>query len=109
MMKRYRITGIPKKEHMVNDNYRYPGFIWEANRIMYETPEQEPLSEKILKEHYLRHNQDVQRYFKFREDLLVINLKESSSYQKFCDFLGHTPQYADFPWLNKSSEFIKRQ
>jgi len=101
--KRYGIDGIPQKEHIFNDTYRYKGFIWEANRIIYDTPENDPFNETILKEHYLRHNEDVKKYFKFRDDLLVINIKENGSYHKFCDFLGRKPVYDNFPWLNRSS------
>ena len=91
------------KEHLVNDPYRYRGFMWDANRIIYDTPEDDPYDEAILKQHYLRHNQAIVKYFQFRADLLVINLKEPGSYGRFCAFLGVEPRYAEFPWLNRSA------
>jgi len=100
--KRLGVQGKITKEHLSNDQYRYTGFVWEANRIIYNTPEDDPYNERILKEHYLRHNEDVIEYFKFRSDLLVINLKEPGSYQRFCDFLEAEPVYEEFPWLNRS-------
>lgn len=101
--KRLGIQGKLTKEDLLNDLYRYIGFIWEANRIIYNTPEDDPFNEEILKEHYLRHNEDVIRYFRFTDNLLVINLKETGSYQRFCDFLGVQPIYNEFPWLNRSN------
>lgn len=89
-------------EDLLNDNYRYKGFIWEANRIIYNTPEDDPYNEDLLKAHYLRHNEDVINYFKFKDNLLVINLEEEGSYQRFCRFLAVDPVYEEFPWLNRS-------
>ena len=101
--KRLGIQGRPTKEDLINDPYRYKGFIWEANRVIYDTPENDPYNERMLKEHYLQHNSDVIKYFKSRDDLLVINLKETGGYLKFCDFLEVEPIYGEFPWLNRSS------
>ncbi len=102
--KRYGIEGKPTREHLLSDPYRYRGFLWEANRIIYGTPESDPYHEDTLKEHYRRHNQDVIDYFKFRDNLLVLNLAERGSYPKLCNFLEREPVYEDFPWLNKSRE-----
>jgi len=100
--KRLGIREKPQKEDLLNDPYRYKGFIWEANRILYNTPENDPYNEEIMKEHYLRHNEGVINYFKYRDELLVIDLSEKYSYHKFCKFLDRKPMYEDFPWLNKS-------
>jgi hypothetical protein len=102
--RRYDIEGKPQKKNLLNDTYRYKGFLWKANRIIYNTPEDDPYNETLLKEHYIRHNEAVIRYFKFRDDLLVVSLGEQGSYQRFCDFLEQEPVYEDFPWLNRSSE-----
>jgi len=100
--KRLGIQGRITKEDLLKDPYRYEGFIWEVNRILYYTPEDDPYSERVVKEHYLRHNEDVTKYFEFRNDLLVVNLKETGSYHRFCAFLEVEPVYAEFPWLNRS-------
>lgn len=71
---------------------------------MSNTPENDPFNEEILKEYYLRHNEDVINYFKFRDELLVINLSEKDGYQKLCKFLDRKPVYEDFPWLKKGSD-----
>jgi hypothetical protein len=101
--KRLRLERGPTKEDLLNDPYRYKGFLWEANRIIYATPEDDPLNAEILKAHYLKHNADVIHYFQFRDDLLVINLKEADAYAKFCDFLEVKPVYETFPVLNRSN------
>jgi hypothetical protein len=106
LVKMYRrnlhIEGLPTKEDLLNNSYCYKGYTWEANRIVFDTPEDDPFNERILKEHYLRHNADVIKYFQFRDDLLVINLKETDGYAKFCDFLDAEPVYEKFPVLNQS-------
>lgn len=102
-MKRLNIDRIQTKQDLMNDEYRYRGYRWEANRIIFETPEEDPYNEEILKKHYIRHNEDVIRYFRFRDNLLVINLKDTGSYLRFCEFLRVQPRYENFPWLNRSS------
>lgn len=101
--KRLRLESGPTREDLQNDPYRYKGFLWDANQIVYGAPEDDPFNEKILKEHYLKHNTDVKTYFRFRDDLLVINLKEAGAYTKFCDFLNIQPVYNAFPFLNRSN------
>ena len=100
--KRLGVDGRISKTDLVNDTYRYKGFIWEVNRIVYNTPESDPYNEKILKRHYIKYNEDVIEYFRFKNNLLVINLSDENSYKKFCDFLEVEPVYDKFPWLNKS-------
>jgi hypothetical protein len=101
--KRLGIRGRITREHLLNDSYQYEGFIYEANRIVHDPPDDDPYNERVLKDHYLRHNWDVIWYFRFRDDLLVINLKETDSYHRLCEFLEVEPLYQDFPWLNRSN------
>jgi hypothetical protein len=105
--KRLKLERGLTKEDFVNDPYRYKGFVWDANRIVYGTPEDDPFNEEILKAHYLKHNEEIVRYFKFRDDLLVINLKELGAYSKFCAFLDAEPVYDRFPVLNQSSPAVQ--
>jgi hypothetical protein len=100
--KRLGLRGKPTKEDLQHDPYRYIGFIWDATRIIFETPEDDPFHERIMKEYYFRHNADVIRYFRCRDNLLVINLKENDGYKRFCAFLDVEPVYNDFPWLNRT-------
>ena len=102
-MKRLNLDRPPTKEDWINDPYRYPGWCWDTNRIVYDTPEDDPYNETGLKEHYRRHNREVTRYFRLRDNLLVINLADRDSYYRFCQFLGREPLYDAFPWLNRSA------
>jgi hypothetical protein len=100
--KRLGLDGRITREDLLNDPYRYRGFLYEVNRIIHDPPDDDPYNETVLKDSYLRHNRDVFQYFRLRDDLLVVNLKEPDSYQRLCDFLGVEPLYQDFPWLNRS-------
>ena len=67
------------------------------------TPETDPYNKEIMIAHYNRYNREVLDYFKDRpEDLLVINLREKSAYQRFIEFMGVESPYSDFPWENKT-------
>ncbi|MDK9557243.1 sulfotransferase [Marinobacter sp. M216] len=82
--------------------YVWPGFMYNVVRI-HGTPEDDPYNKGIMVQHYKKYNDDVLKYFKGRpEDLLVINLAEPRSYDKFVEFLGVDSPYHDFPWENQT-------
>lgn len=101
---------IMTKEDLLNSNYIYKGWLWEYNRCLYDIPENDPYNKKALIRHYQKYNQEIIEYFKDRpNDLLIINLSQFGSFQKFCSFLGiENPPYNDFPWLNKTVDIIER-
>lgn len=77
---------------------------WDYEKIKFNTPEKDIFDEEALKSIYLKHIETVHDYFRYRKnDLLVINLSEANSYQKFCDFLGEKPVYDKFPHLNRGT------
>jgi len=94
----------PSKEDLENAKYRYKGFAWDVNRTLYSTPEHDPYKKEELLEFYKCHNLSVISYFKFKRNLLVLNLKEKNAYHRFCDFLGRKPLQDHFPWLNKTAD-----
>lgn len=96
--------GLPTKEDLQEADYLYKGFAWKVNRILYDTPEDDIYHEATLKESYVRYNEEVQKYFRHKDNLLVINLSEQNAYQKFCDFLELEPVTDDFPWENKNQD-----
>ena len=52
-------------------------------------------------ESYVRHNQSVLDYFKFRpDDLLVLNVGDKSAYKQLCEFIGVEPLRESFPREN---------
>ena len=94
---------VPDMETLKNANYVYPGWMWEVNQMVYKTPKDDIYNPEILKNHYLKHNKDVQDFFKDKPgSLLVINLKEPDAMKKVSDFLGIVKVLAEVPWENKT-------
>jgi hypothetical protein len=95
---------VPTFADLENANYRYKGFMSSIFESVFLTDTADPYNEKALKRFYRKHNSDVQEYFKFKDNLLVINLREDNAYQRFCEFLNLDAQgRTDFPWSNKTS------
>lgn len=101
-MRRLGVSRSPTKSDMQNDPYRYRGWLWDVFRIAYNVPDEDPFNEANLKHHYIRHVDDVVEYFRYKDNLLVINLAEPDSYDEFCSFLGLVPILETFPRLNAS-------
>ncbi len=59
---------------------------------------------ELLTDYYELHNRMVKDYFRFRNDLLVLNLEEEDSYRRFCRFLNLRPRLDDFPKTNVSGD-----
>jgi hypothetical protein len=79
-----------------------PGFAYELMKL-YGTNDHEPFHKPTLTSHYERYNAGVKDYFAHRPaDLLVIDVGEPGSYQRFIDFLGISSPFKDFPWENKT-------
>lgn len=80
---------VPTLEDLKEATYVYKGFMYDANRLFYNTPEEDPYNREILLETYEMHNQAILEYFKHRpSDLLVLNVKEEDACEKLCAFLG---------------------
>ncbi len=104
--KMHTTTGkIPTEEDLKNAVYRYKGFPWEVRQKIYGIKSgQDVYDKKTFIDYYNDHNKMVMEYFRYRDNLLVLNLTEDDAYQKFCKFLGKTPKYDTFPWENKTSD-----
>lgn len=91
---------VPKREDFLNDPTVYKGWRWKVHTSIF--------GENLYdKEHYtqiyLKHNEDVQKYFAHRsEDLLIVNVANKKDYIRLCSFIGKSPQGEDFPWENKT-------
>ena len=94
---------VPVKDDLLQATYCYPGFLWESNRVLVNTPEDDVYHKPTLVSYYERHNADVRDYFRHKSNLLEINVAARGAYKTFCDFLGRKPVAEDFPWLNPSS------
>jgi hypothetical protein len=99
---------LPVKEDLQQAKYVWKGWIWECNRILYSTPENDIYNKEALITSYNEYNQSVINYFSKRsDDLIIINLKESNSYQQLMSFLQIDSPFNSFPWENKT-ESINR-
>jgi hypothetical protein len=94
---------IPVKEDLLRATYCYPGYLWEAMRLVWNTPEDDIYHKPTMVSYYERHLSDVRDYFRFKSNFVEINLSDKGAYQGLCDFLGKKPVAKDFPWLNASS------
>ena len=93
---------IPTSEDLKNATYIDKGNPYKLIEL-YGTSDEDPYNKEILIAHYNKHVQDVMDYFRHRtKDLLIINLADKNSYQRFVEFLNIDSPYDDFPWENKT-------
>ena len=93
----------PNITQLKQAKYRYVGFAYDANRMMFNTPIEEPYHKETLINFYSRHNTSVIEYFRGKpHKLLVINVANKTDYLKLCDFVDKEPIGNDFPWENKT-------
>ena len=77
----------------------------DGNRLVYNTPYDEPYKKDVLIAHYNFHNKLVKLYFRDRsDDLLVINISHPNAYLEMCKFIGVKPIRDSFPWENKTED-----
>ncbi|MEO6421592.1 MAG: sulfotransferase [Candidatus Nitrotoga sp.] len=94
---------IPTADDLRDFNYRYKGFLWRSAQINYGVNEHTLYNKELYTGHYMWHNQMVMNYFVFRpQDLLVLNLKDSESMLKLCNFLQVPYTGQSMPHENKS-------
>lgn len=87
---------IPAKEDLQNADYHRKGFVWETNRILFNTPEDDIYHRPTLLAYYERHNAGAREYFRYKKNFLEINLADKDAYAGMCAFLEKTPISQDF-------------
>lgn len=93
---------IPTVEDLKNAVYIKKGMPYNTVRL-HGTPDDDPYNHDIMIAHYERHNREVMDYFKDRpEDLLILNVAEADSYQRFIEFIGVESSFDSFPWENRT-------
>lgn len=95
---------VPTKEDLIKATYRYKGFMWDANRAIWKTPEDDIYNKEILIANYNRHNEDVLHYFKEKQNFLCVDISKQDSYLKLAQFLDKEPLHECFPHLNKTND-----
>tara|TARA_R110001583_G_scaffold51874_3_gene161476 strand:+ start:258 stop:944 length:687 start_codon:yes stop_codon:yes gene_type:complete len=91
--------------HLLTKTGHFSPVLKRAFNISFGEDHQLRCSEQHLTECYLRHQNQVQQYFKGRTNLLSINLSHEKSYVELCTFLSLP--YEDgtkFPHLNQGAQ-----
>ncbi len=100
---------IPTIEDLRASDYIRPGAAYEVNRMLYDTPEDDPYNKGRLIASYETHNRAVVEYFRHRPgDLLVLNVAAPEAYPKLCAFLGKPVAHRAFPWENKTGAVVRQ-
>jgi len=93
----------PSADDLRKTDHKIKNYIFNSVVRLHGTPEDDPYNKEIMIKHYLDHNEQIVDYFKDRpDDLLVINISQNDSYQRFIDFLEVESPDSDFPWKNKT-------
>ncbi|WP_169336930.1 sulfotransferase [Eudoraea adriatica] len=80
---------LPTKSDLKKATYVYPGWMWEMNRLIYKTPEDDIYNKKILMQQYNDYNKSVIEYFKNKPGkLLVVNLAYKDALFRIRNFLN---------------------
>lgn len=92
------------KELLMRVAYRYQGFAWEANRVLYTSPEDDPYNHESLVKTYQNHCAEVAENFKNSDNLLVLNVADGEAVAKLSSFLEIKPLVEEMPWLNQTTQ-----
>ena len=85
------------------DLYRYKGFLWRAQELIYGANEVTFHDKEMYMTHYNEHNKQVREYFKYRTgQLLVLNLSNPQAMRDLCEFLGLDYTGQTMPHVNIS-------
>ena len=96
---------LPTKQDLKQALYVKKGWIWKANRTIYDSPEDNPYEKEALIKSYVDHNRTVKNYFKNRDNFLIINIADKDAYIEFCNFLDiPTLGKTKFPWKNRTKD-----
>jgi hypothetical protein len=94
---------LPTAEDLRAYGYRYPGFLWEAQKLRYGVDETTLYDRALYTRCYEDHNRAVIEYFKDRPaDLLVLNVAAPDAIEKLFDFLGYAYAGQSMPHANAS-------
>lgn len=90
--------------------YRYPGFMWDVNRLLYDSPPDDPYHKPSLIAWYQSHLSDARAYFAHNEaakqgtpNLLEIEISDPDAARKIAEFAGFECKLVKLPHLNQSA------
>jgi hypothetical protein len=98
------VTGRPTAEDLRKFTYRGEGWLLRQQKNIFGANESMLYDEDIYKTYYTNHNDQILEYFKSRpNDLLVLNLANTDSMERLCNFLEIKYEGQKMPHLNKST------
>lgn len=101
---------LPTNTDLKNARYVYPGYAYEANRLVHTTPEEDLYNKEMLIAKYNAHNSAVLEYFRHRPgDLLVLNVAKDGAYDRLCQFLDKPAMSRSFPWENRTADMEEKR
>jgi len=92
---------LPTPEELKSHPYVRGGWLYDL-KVWLGRPEEKFYDQAFLKGRYTQYNRDVKDYFRFRDNLLTIDVAEDNAYQQLCTFLNREPVYEEMPWKNKT-------
>ena len=100
----FRKGRLPTPDEMKRFPYRYQGWIWRAQQLIYGIGEASVYDRERYIRHYNNHTERVLEYFRFRpDDLLVLNLADPDADERLCRFLGVDSAGFQIPHLNRTN------
>lgn len=97
-----RDGAVPTEEDLKRARRGQSRTVWDNMNVRHPMVAGDPYNKSLLQAYYRDHNRMVMDYFRFRDNLLVINLADADAYRKFCSFIGKMPLYDTFPWENRT-------
>jgi len=94
-------THPPTADQLKAAAYRYPGFMWDANRALYPSPPEEPYRRDDLIGWYHQHLADARTYFAGRPNLLEVEIGDPGATEAIARFAGFEATLP-LPHLNRT-------
>lgn len=98
---------VPTKTDLQNARYVHKGFAWEMMNALHDLDHDDLYNKEILIRDYIKYNDDVQAYFKNKNDrLLIVTLEDDDIVQKVKSFLDIQNDISVMPWENRTSSAL---
>lgn len=94
----------PRKKELVSAKYQYPGFMWEVNRALYFTPENDPFEKSAMIRWYHLHLEEARAFFEGTGRMLEVCIEAADAAEKIATFVGINPINNRLPHLNQSKK-----
>jgi len=94
----------PTRTQLKKAVYRYPGFMWDANRALYNSPPDDPYRKTDLIAWYENRLREARAYFRDRDNYLEIEISDPDAGKKISEFVGFVPLLPILPHLNRADQ-----